>query len=169
MIHMQKMLNGAEKYAQRNGLELISPWFEDLPQAIQAELAAFISTMLPELVATGAEDDAVPLVRRALQADVSPVVRVARAAAFSAAIDVIFLQRSTQKAWVLYENFLKQFRDAALADGKKNAASLVHSMIDALPARSALWIHEAQRWSLLRSQMGPELRAGNYAAVMAMT
>jgi len=153
-------------YRRQNRLELISVWFEDLPEEIQAELADFISTMLLELVAGGAEADPVPMVRQALRGDGSPLVRGVRTAAISAAIDVIFLHRSTQEAWFVYENFLKQFRDAALADGKRNAATLAQSMIHALPARSALWIHQARRWGLLRSQVGPELLPDNYAAAV---
>ena len=159
MTYMRQMLNRADQSAH-SGLELIRAWFEGLPQEIQAELAIFLSTMLPELAGEGDEASAVPLVRQALRGNGSPVVSALRTAAFSAAIDVIFLQRSTQEAWLLYGDFLKQFRDTALADGKKNAASLVQSMIEALPERCALWIKQAQGWSLLRSQMEAEPAPG---------
>jgi len=150
------MLNGADQWRESNPLEVISVWFEGCPAELQADLASLISTILPELVPSDVQaaalDEAALFFRRSLRAEGEPLLLAARAAALSAAIDLIFLQRSTQEAWLLYRDCLEHFREENLAAGKKAAASLLQTMIDGIPARSALWISEARRWRLLRSQ-----------------
>src|SRR5262249_14355595 len=152
------MLNGADRGSEPNQLDAISVWFEGLPVELQTDLASLISTILSELVPGDAEagvcGEAASFVRRALQAEGEPLLLAARAVALSAVIDLIFLQRSTQEAWRLYKDFLEHFREEVLAEGKKAAARLLQTMIDAIPQRSALWISEAQRWCLLRLESG---------------
>ena len=164
-IREREMLYGADKWSESNPLRVISVWFEGRPAELQADLASLISSVLPELVPgaveAGALDEAAFFFRRALRAEGEPLVLAARAAALSAAIDLIFLERSTQEAWLLYRDCLEHFREETLATGKKASARLFEAMMDEIPPRSALWISEAQRWRLLRSQEALEIgRAG---------
>ena len=150
------MLNGADQWRESNPLEVISVWFEGCPAELQADLASLISTILPELVPSDVQAaalaEAALFFRRSLRAEGEPLLLAARAAALSAAIDLIFLLRSTREAWLLYRDCLEHFREENLAIGKKAAAHLFQAMMDEIPRRSALWISEAQRWRLLRSQ-----------------
>ena len=149
------MINGANKGSESNSLKVISAWFEGRPAELQADLASLISMILPELIPGDVEAtslDEAAFFRRALRAEGEPLVLAARAAALSAAIDLIFAQRSTREDWLLYRNCLEHFRDETLAAGKKASARFFEAMMDEIPRRSALWISEAQRWRLLRSQ-----------------
>ena len=149
--------NGGGKGDQMHMLGVLDAWFESLTSELKADLASLLSTMLPGLltaeVEPAARDDAVSLLRRALTLEVptDPLVVAGRASALFAAIDFIFLLRSTPEGWLLYKKSLEQFRDEAIAACEQAGAGLAQSMIDQVPRRSALWISESRRWRSLRN------------------
>jgi len=111
------------QWGESNPLRVISVWFEGRPAELQADLASLVSTILPELVPgdvqAAALDEAAFFFRRAPRAEGELLLLAARAAALSAAIDLIFLQRSTQEGWLTYQERLGTFpgRDSCCGQG----------------------------------------------------
>ena len=144
-----------------NALEIIGVWFENLPSELQAELSDVLSAMLPEFLTCGGNassfDDGNSLLGRALmrRPGANAVLVTGRATALAAAIDFIFLHRSTEEEWAVYQQYIEEYRNEALAGEREATAAILQSLIDEIPRRRALWIRESQKWRALRAAEAP--------------
>jgi hypothetical protein len=141
-----------------NALKMIAVWFENLPSEVQADLSCLISAMLPELVAPGADslfDDGNSFMRRVLRLrpDSDAMAVAGRASTLTAAIDLIFLHRSSEEDWALYGQCIEEARDEAVAAEKKATAAILQSLIDEIPRRRELWIAESRMWRSVRAAL----------------